>query len=251
MDNEIGVVVPTLGTRNAFLRLSLESLRKAGVNNIVVVAPDHVDLDWIRSQNLADTVVTDSGNGLPAAINAGFGALPDHVKFLSWLGDDDLVHALGFAKGAEMLRSDESVVLTYGSCEYINSGGQRVWMNTSGQWASWILRFGPCLIPQPGSLIRRSCLNKVGGLDETLGWVFDLDLFLRLRRIGKLKYLNVSCGSFRWHQDSLSVAGRARSVNEASMVRQSYLPLPLRWICGLWEFPVRRMTFHAKRLVRE
>jgi hypothetical protein len=74
-------------------------------------------------------------------------------------------------------------------------------------------------------------------------------LFLKLKKEGKLKYLKAPLAKFRWHPESLSVAGRAKSVEEASAVRVSHLPKFLRPISGLWEYPVKMATLSAGKHV--
>jgi len=122
-------------------------------------------------------------------------------------------------------------------------------MNRSGQWAARIIRFGPFLIPQPGSLIRRTAFEGVGGLDENLGWAFDLDLFIKLSQVGKMKFLKIVVSSFRWHETSLSVEFRVQSVLEASSVRKKHLHFILRLLSEMWEFPNRFLTLHAAKVV--
>ena len=108
-----------------------------------------------------------------------------------------------------------------------------------------MLRFGPDLIPQPGALFRRSSFEAVGGLDSRFGWAFDFDLFIKLSKLGKARFINQTLASFRWHPQSLSVEFRKKSVAEASTVRVNHLPKALRPISFLWELPVRQATLLA------
>jgi hypothetical protein len=168
---------------------------------------------------------------------------------VNWLGDDDRLIPGAITASTGVLDSKNDIVMTFGACEYIDSPGDVVWVNRSGQWAVPLLRFGPDLIPQPGALFRRSAFNTVGGLKTHLGWAFDFDLFIRLSKFGKLKYLNQTLAQFRWHPESLSVEHRKRSVAEASQVRVSHLPAVLRAISFIWEYPVRQATLIAGKRV--
>jgi hypothetical protein len=85
----------------------------------------------------------------------------------------------------------------------------------------------------------------VGGLDESLKWAFDLDLFLKLRRQGKFLFINEPLAEFRWHEGSLSVGSRQGSVNEASKVRQRYLPAGVRQLSVVWEPVLRKIILFA------
>ena len=135
--------------------------------------------------------------------------------------------------------------MAFGACDYIDTEGHVVWINKSGQWAALLLRVGPDLIPQPGALFRRAAFEAVGGLQSNLGWAFDFDLFIRLSKVGKLKYIDKTLAQFRWHPESLSVEHRKKSVAEASQIRVSHLPPLLRPISFLWEYPVQQATLVA------
>jgi hypothetical protein len=243
------VVVPTLGQRPEFLNQSLSSIRAAGEAFIVIVAPASLAAGALIAAGLADLKIDETGRSLPAAIEQGFAALPESVQYMSWLGDDDMLAPGSLAATSEFLDGHPRTSAVYGRCDYIDEKNRLVWSNRSGAWAAPLLRIGPDLIPQPGSLFRRSAYFKTTGLRTDLGWAFDLDIFLQLANVGRLSYLRLTLASFRWHAGSLSVRQRRESVREASQVRRGYLPRWLRPISGLWERPVQWATYRAGDLV--
>ena len=249
MNQRVGIVVPTLGDRPDYLEQCLSSLRAAGDVHILLVAPASMNAEILSTEGFIDSVVLDGGGGLAAAINQGIRALPSTVEYVNWLGDDDLLTINSLVASTKALDENDQTVMAYGSCEYINREGQTVWVNSSGQWAVPLLRFGPDLIPQPGALFRRSAFEEVGGLRVDLGWAFDFELFIRLSKVGKLRFINQTLAKFRWHPESLSVEHRRKSVEEASQVRVSHLPAFLRPISFLWEYPVRQATLVAGKRV--
>jgi GT2 family glycosyltransferase len=245
----VGIVVPTLGERPDYLEKCLASIRSAGQAHILLVAPSSLNTSALTSSGLVDSVVIDLGGGLPSAINQGIKALPESVEYVNWLGDDDLLTPGSLEATERVLDENEATVMVFGACEYIDGNSNSLWLNSSGAWAVPLLRFGPDLIPQPGALFRRSVFESSGGLETSLGWAFDFDLFIRLSKVGKVKYINQTLAKFRWHPESLSVEHRKRSVSEASKVRVSHLPSFLRPISFIWEYPVRQATLIAgKRL---
>ena len=249
MNQRVGIVIPTLGNRPDYLEQCLRSIRAAGEAHVLLVAPTSFKSDALKSAGLLDSVVVDAGSGLAAAINQGIRALPSTVEFVNWLGDDDLLTVSSIVASSNALDENDQTVMAFGSCDYIDGEGQTVWANSSGQWAVPLLRFGPDLIPQPGALFRRAVFEKVGGLRTDLGWAFDFDLFIRLSKVGKLRFLNQTLAKFRWHPESLSVEHRKKSVAEASQVRVSHLPAFLRPISFLWEYPVQQATLIAGKRV--
>ena len=249
MNQRVGIVVPTLGERPDYLKQCLVSIRAAGYAHILVVAPSSLDSTSLTSDGLIDTFVVDEGGGLASAINQGIQSLPPSMEYVNWLGDDDLLTPGSVDTTTKILDSDHQAVMAFGACEYIDGQGDTVWQNRSGAWAVPLLKFGPDLIPQPGALFRRSAFEAAGGLNTNFGWAFDFDMFIRLSKLGKLKYINQTLAKFRWHPESLSVEHRRQSVAEASQVRVSHLPAWLRPFSFAWEWPVTQATLIAGRRV--
>ena len=249
MNQRVGIVVPTLGERPDYLEQSLRSIRAGGEAHILLVAPVSLNTDDLRSAGLIDSMAIDKGAGLPAAINQGVKALPGNIEYVNWLGDDDLLIRGSLETSSRVLDDERDTIMAFGSCDYIDGEGSIIWANRSGQWAVPILRFGPDLIPQPGALFRRSAFEQVGGLTNNLRWAFDFDLFIKLSKLGELRFIDQTLAQFRWHPESLSVEYRKQSVAEASKVRVSHLPAFLRPISLLWEYPLRQATLIAGKRV--
>ena len=244
MDN-IGIVVPTLGSRPEYLLEALESIRNAGKCFIVIVAPIQANVDKTIDRSFFDELVEDPMQGLVEAINTGVRALPKQIEYFNWLGDDDTLTPNSLRMSSSPLKDDPEIVCVFGVCQYINQDGQPIYKNRSGRFAVPLLKFGPQLIPQPGALFRRTAFNIVGGLDPTYKCAFDLDLLLKLKGMGKLHYTPHQLSSFRWHSDSLSVRSRNVSVHEARKIRQKNLS---RFFCLLspsWELPLEKLIYIA------
>ena len=245
MTARIGIVIPTMGSRPEFLLQSLASIRSAGSATIHIIAPESAKLATVLDPSSYDALIFDPGTGLSAAIDAGLRSFPSSVRYINWLGDDDLLtegsldHALG------ILVDNPSIALVYGRCEYIDGHGTSLWLNKSGSYAKYLMRCGPQLVPQPGSLMRRDMYEQIGGLNHRYKWAFDLDLLIRLSRVGKLQFTPRTLAKFRWHQESLSVGGRNGSVAEASEIRVNSLSSPLKAFAPLWEAPIRRAILKA------
>lgn len=236
------VVVPTLGRRPGYLKETLTSIRSQQVeSNIVIVCPIDDETSRDLAQAFECCTVTDPGN-LPAAINAGVASAWQGEEFVSWLSDDDLLEDGSLEATSAMLDRDSSCVCAYGSCRYINEAGQTLWLNSAGRWADRILAWGPDLIPQPGMLVRSEAWQSTGGLNESYRFAFDLDLLLRLRKIGSLRDVGVTVSSFRWHADSLTVGDRTQSLNESQRAKRAALSPTARSVAWIWEGPVRLAT---------
>ena len=246
-----GVVVPTLGTRTELLLGCLNSIRLAGDSFIQLVAPISFDAEPLITSGLIDGVSLDPKSGLAKAINLGIAELPREIMYATWLGDDDLLKSSAVTLCEQVLEESPVTVLVYGNCEYIDAEGNAIWKNSFGKVASKLIRVGPCLIPQPGSLFRRNVFENIGGLDATYGWAFDFDLFIRFSKQGSMKYIDKDLASFRWHSDSLTVKQRRDSVREASMARSRNQSVILRTIMRPIEPLIQLATLHGPRLFKQ
>ena len=245
---EILVVLPTLGDRPEYLAETLASIdaqRRDVALRLVLVLPKTADAARELGESHGATLVEDPGLGISHAINLGIGAAAGEI-FYAWIGDDDLFRPGGLATLREIARPRD-VVLAFGGCDYISPSGDLLWVSRSGQLAPLLLRWGPNLIPHPGSLIRLHAMQEVGLFDETLKYAMDLDLLLKIRRLGRFRSTRHSVSAFRWHLGSLTVANRSSSSAESEAVKRRHLPRALRPAAPLWEGPVRLASARAAR----
>ena len=244
----IGIVIPTLGQREDYLIECVQSARNFGDVYIIVVTPPEL-VEKLSYLSGVDQIIPEITAGLPSAINWGLQNLPKSIEYVGWIGDDDLLAPGAGTKSVEYLNQNLNSVMTFGICRYINKHGDSIGLNEFGQLAVPLLRIGPDLIPQPGSLFRRVIFDKVGQIDSRFQLAFDFDLFIRLSKAGEIKFMKFEVASFRWHSDSKSVAARKKSVLEASKVRRAHLPALLTPLSILWELPVIAATFLAGKWV--
>jgi GT2 family glycosyltransferase len=243
------IVIPTLGDRLDLLRQSLESINSQEPNlfDIVVVCPKVSGARKLAKEFGA--MIADDPRGLSAALNVGFSlAKPEH-KYAGWMGDDDLLRPGAIKEALGALERAPKAVLAYGYCDYIDDSGKTIFTSKVGRFAPWIMRWGPNLLPLPGILYRLDAANKVGGYDESLKYAMDLDMWLRLMKVGGFINTHKTLGAFRWHSTSTTVANRNLSLKEAEVIKRRYLSPPFRWISPLWERPVRIATKVAARRV--
>lgn len=221
--HRIGIVVPTLGLRPELLRMALRSAQSAGADYLHVVGGTSDLRNELISNGLAQSATPDPGAGLAAAINSGLNSLPEDVRYVNWLGDDDLLTPQSLSALRSLIMFGPSrPPFVFGMCDYIDLNGVKLFTMPTGYWALTLMKFGPQLVSQPACLFDRAAVTEVGMLDESLRWTFDLDLLLKLQRRGKGGFLSKHCASFRWHSSSLSVASRKKSVREASEVRRQH-----------------------------
>ena len=244
------IIVPTLGRRNSYLVQTLASIRaqREEPADVVVVAP----VDAIEARQLARELgasVVDDPGGMAASLNTGIATAADRHQYVNWIGDDDLLTSGSLAASAAALDASPGAVIAFGACDYIDANGRVLWTSRAGRLAPWVMTWGPNLVPQPGALFRLSAVRAAGGLDPTLVYAMDLDLWIRLRKLGSFASTGRTLASFRWHATSVTVANRTASLDESEAIKRRYYTPTQRQMAFLWEHPVRVATALAARRV--
>src|SRR6202790_838572 len=126
--------------------------------------------------------------GQATAINEGIarGTAP----YVGWLNSDDTLLGGGLKRLVDTLERNPSAPAAYGKVwNQVEATGARrpVWVEPFSK-ARLAVR---CIVSQPGTLIRRSAWEAVGGLDESLRMAIDYDLWWRLyKRFAPLEFVD-------------------------------------------------------------
>ncbi len=244
------VVLPTLGERTDLLRKTLDSIKMQSpvMYDVVMIYPlKSTDTAALAKEYGAISV--DDPGGISAAVNAGIAQAKRSHDYVTWIGDDDIVTENSFSVAMKLLDQAPKAVVAFGYCDYIDSEGNKLFTSRAGNLAPWLMTWGPNLVPCPGAVFRLSAIRSVGAFDETNKYSMDLDMFLRLRKIGKFINTKRVQAAFRWHPTSTTVANRAKVVKETEAVKRKHLPKFLRPFTPLWNYPVRVATTFAARRV--
>jgi len=247
----VTLVVPTLGERPELLRRSLGSITSQAVDDLdlVVVAPAGRGVEVLAEQAGGRFVPDPGSGGLSGALNAGLRAARPGSAYFSWLGDDDLLSPGSLATTVGAFERHPDAVLVYGWCDYIDEDDRVLFRSRAGALAARIVGWGPNLIPQPGCLMRYDAVVAAGGLDEDVRLAMDLDLFLRLRKLGRFVALRQTLACFRWHQDSATVRSETVSMEESDQLRMKYMRPTAARAYRVLRWPGRAALWLAKRRV--
>lgn len=245
------LVVPTLGLRPELLTQSLDSIAGQQIEGVdlVIVGPEGVGLESQAEQRGGRFVPDPRRGGLSGALNAGLASARPGTTYFSWLGDDDLLAEGSLKAAVDALDHNQNASMVFGWCDYINLEGRVVFRNRAGRFAAWTIGWGPNLIPQPGCLFRLDDVVAVGGLDESVRLAMDLDLYLRLRRRGRLLALPRTVASFRWHAGSATVSSESVSTDESDRLRMKYMGAFAARLYLVVRWPGRLALWLAKRWV--
>jgi len=220
----LSIVTPSFNT-GGYLAAAVQSVLDQDWPNLEFLVMDggstDGSLDILRSFGERVRWVSEKDQGQSDAINKGFARTSGDV--LTWLNADDTL-APGAARAAmEYFAAHPDVALVYGGADYIDFRGNLI---------------GPCVhiepfslhrlihysdyIVQPAAFFRRSALAKVGGIDPSLNWAMDYDLWLRLARRYKVAYLPRKLANFRWLKDNKTATGGEARLDEIDRVLAKY-----------------------------
>lgn len=216
--DKVGFVVPTLGKKIEGVRKAVVSIRANSEDiKIVIVSPETPAIESLCHEFNLD-FLPDKKCGLYGAINQGVGFLSDQCEYYGFLGDDDfltknavrnLLHGFSFP----------NVGVVYGPISYVDKFGNLKFVNPAYNFAPYLLRWGPCLVPHVGSLIRVDLWKKCGGYDESLKFAGDLDFWIKALDFYKFKSIKYPVADFCFDADSLTGGQLSLSISEASQVR--------------------------------
>lgn len=236
------LVIPTLGKRLETLDRTLSSVQSQAevkVDTVIVAPAITPELKTLAERYAAQTL-TDPGR-ISAAVNAGFARATDAHQYACWLGDDDMLRPGALAQASSLLQAHPSAVVAYGPCDYIDIDGNFLFCRRPPPFAPALLQIVPGLIKQESCLFRLSALRKVGGLDETLHYTMDLDLLLKLRRVGSFVKADQVLAAFCWHPNSLTIANRNVSLAQAQAVQRVHARGLLKLTYPLWKPAIRAL----------
>jgi hypothetical protein len=182
----VSLIIPTFN-RPHLLGRCVDSARRAG-SSVEVIVVDDASTDETASvcRKLRDIkyVRLDSNRGVAGARNAGLHASTS--EYVGFLDDDDLRLPNSIDAQVDLLDADQDAGMVYGRAFYgdeqcLPKGGSYPDECPQGDifWELMEWNFVPCLTV----IFRRTCLERVGLLDESATGVDDWDLWVRVSEL--------------------------------------------------------------------
>jgi glycosyltransferase involved in cell wall biosynthesis len=157
--------------------------------------------------------------GQAAAINAGWRMA--HGEVLAWLNSDDFYLPGALSAVGHAFAEHPDAPLVYGQTRLVDADGLP--LGTVGSaYRPQLLMYSHQLIPQPSSFFRRSAIDAVGLLDESLHYSMDLDLLLRLSGIARPLMLQQTLAEATVHSEAKTTRDRGKAAADTHRVRLRY-----------------------------
>jgi glycosyltransferase involved in cell wall biosynthesis len=162
--------------------------------------------------------VSEEDKGQTDAINKGFSRAQGHV--FGWLNSDDTYVEGAVGRAVAAFDACPDCGLIYGDANYIDRTGRLIGKFRAAQTDYRRLRQGYVHIPQQASFFRAGLWHAVAPLDPSFFFAMDYDLWLRIARRSKVKYLPEVWANFRLHTAAKTIADDNRCWPE--MLRIHY-----------------------------
>ena len=156
--------------------------------------------------------VSEKDKGQADAINKGFAHATGEV--IAWLNSDDYYLAGTISAAVKIFEEHPEVVLVYGNMLAVDEHGKTFnTLNYKQLTLEDLLCFQ--IIGQPAVFMRRSALQKTGGLDPTFHFMLDHHLWIRLAQQGRILHVDQTWAAARYHADAKNIAKAAEFGRDA------------------------------------
>lgn len=199
------------------IRSVLSNLRPGDEYFVIDGGSTDGSVDIIRRHEQSFTGwVSEKDEGYADALAKGFDRATGDV--LCWINAGDLYLSGAFDAAREALTNDVDMI--FGDDFYIGEDN-RILAYSRG-WVPDLrmaMLFGGWTPLQDACFWRRSLYQRVGGIDRSMRYAADYDLFLRMALAGRTGYVPVTFSAFRRHAGQKSISGSAAYESERRRVR--------------------------------
>lgn len=283
----VGVVVPAYNAEQ-WVEATLRSLQDQTLQDWLAVVVDDGSSDdtamVVERAIAADpriTLVSQANSGVASARNAGLAHLPAQCGLIAFIDSDDIYERDALGVLVEALAQRPDAVGAYGLAEYIDEDGRPIEgkRHSEVQKARRELRGrlrmvslppdadttfatlqvqGP-LWPAAVGLHRRSAIEAVGGFDAAMTVMEDLDLYIRMSRLGPFVAINERVASYRRHTSNLTgdhdeMMYLQRQVLRAAWTSLDNTPEQRQQVLNTWRYldarQVRQMAVRCATALR-
>ncbi len=229
----VSIVTPSFNM-GRFLEETIKSVLDQDYTRIEYLVMDAASVDGtleiLRRYEARLRFVSEPDGGQADAINRGFERTSGQIfAFLN--ADDTYLPGAVSAAVAAFAEHPEAAVV-YGDAWHVREDGSHIAPYPVEPFNTKNLA-RRCFICQPAAFIRREALAAIGGLDGSLRFSLDYDLWIRLAGRYPLVKIDRFLANSRLHDDAKTMAETARFMSETiQTLRRHYAYVPYNWLYG-------------------
>jgi glycosyltransferase involved in cell wall biosynthesis len=188
---------------------------------------------------------SEKDKGHADALNKGFNHANGEI--LAWLNSDDIYLPGAVSEAVKFLQEHPEVGMVYGDANLINDSGKTIGKFASKQTDYRRMLEGSVHIPQATTFFRADLWRQVGPLDLSLFYAFDYDLWVRLAKAQKIRYIPRLWAYFRIHDQGKTFLNDDQCYPDMLRVRQREIG---GWFSLLRLRYITRKMFYIKMPIR-
>jgi hypothetical protein len=244
---KISIVTPSLN-QGQFLRQCMDSVRAQNWSNLEHFIIDGGSTDETLAilkerENQITRWISEPDKGAADAINKGFAMCTGDI--VAWLNADDYYLPKAFDAIAAAWRKSPDAPFWFGNGQRVDEAGRfkSSFNNRPMLYSRKALIEGTDYILQPSTFMNGRVLKQVGGLDTSLRWSFDWDLWTRMTKHGTPVALEVVLSATREWGETLTSTGSLRRIEEIRLMveRHSGKPITFGSLCYLFDTMLKEM----------
>lgn len=180
-------------------------------DNTIEILKNYPHLNWSSEKD----------KGAADAINKGFRIANGDI--VAWINSDDYYTENIFTKVNNYFTENENISFLYGnSIVSLPKKNQLIEEKTAPQNADTLIHKTADIVRQPCTFFKRSLLNEIGLLDESLKLVFDYDLFIRMFLKTVPFYVDETLAVQRDYENTLTRRNMRKQAMEIFTVSRKY-----------------------------
>jgi len=159
--------------------------------------------------------VSEKDRGQTDALMKGFRMAEGEI--LAWLNSDDTYLTDALQKVVNVFSSEPEVSVLYGRTYYTDTKS-----GILGQYPTEPFNYKRLamfnFVCQPSTFFRKSAFESAGGLDVSLRYVMDYDLWIRLAKQFEFRYMPEFLSTYRLHEESKTISTRDALANHKEVL---------------------------------
>lgn len=179
-------------------------------------------VDLLRAYGERVAWISERDRGQADAIAKGFARTRGEI--LAWINSDDRLLPGAVARAVEVFRAHPGAGLVYANGLLLDQAGRSTgpfpWIEPFDLWR--LIHFSDYVL-QPAAFFRRAAYDAAGGLDTSLHYAMDWDLWIRLAGAAEVVYLEgelLACS--RVWSDAKTSTGGWRRIAELARLAQKH-----------------------------
>jgi glycosyltransferase involved in cell wall biosynthesis len=218
---KLSIVIPSYN-QGAFIERTIASILDQDYPALELILMDGGSTDETMSiveryRNRFAVVKHERDGGQADAITRGFAMSTGDV--MAWLNSDDTYLPGTLRRVGEYFRDHAAAQFVYGDYQLIDANDVVLAEKPQPGFDIGVVKYAFLTVPQMSAFWRRDLYARSGGVDPTLRFAMDYDLFVKLGSLSPAIHLPFPIGRFRLHSASKTTNLEAVRQDEDRLIQ--------------------------------